>query len=151
MKNIILIIFSIFYALLLSGQKNSDVILVETDNAAMEKAFAKARNTLDEFLETVSFNASDNEIYGAYLKVIEEEVVEYLWVSGVEKYNEEYFIGVLITKPELTSIYEEGATIGFRKSDIYDWQIYDKKKDKLKGAFTFKVLEKRDRSLYVFL
>lgn len=53
-------------------------------------------------------------------------------------------MGVLITKPELTTRYKEGATIGFTKEDIFDWQIYNKNTDVLEGAFTFKVLRKKE-------
>ncbi len=109
----------------------------------MEDAFEKAKETLDQFISRATEQRKDYEIYGAYVKVVEEEAIEFLWVSDFRKYDDIHFMGVLITKPELTEQFEEGATIGFVKDDIFDWQIYNKTTDVLEGAFTFEVLEKK--------
>ena len=110
----------------------------------MEKALLEAKETLEHFINRATEQRMDYEIYGAYIKVEEGETTEYLWVSDFKKYDDTHFIGVLITKPELTNQFKEGATIGFLKEDIFDWQIYNKNTDKLEGAYTFKVLEKKE-------
>lgn len=141
--------FFLFYLFFLNSfslfaQQESQVILVDSDNIEMENAFAKVKNTLDDFIKRATIDRSEDEIYGAYIKVVQEETVEYLWVSDFTKYDEVHFIAVLITEPELTSLYEYGTTIGFKKSDIYDWQIYNKKTEITEGAFTFAALKKED-------
>jgi uncharacterized protein YegJ (DUF2314 family) len=125
-----------------NAQDEGGLILVDRDNEGMEKAFTEARFTLDDFIIRATDQRKDSEIYGAYIKVVEGEITEYLWVSDFKRYDETHFMGVLITKPELTEQFKEGATIGFIKEDIFDWQIYNMNTDTLEGAYTFKVLEK---------
>lgn len=134
----------LFSALFASAQDDGSLILVDRNNEEMEKAFLEAKKTLDHFITRATKQRKDYEIYGAYIKVKEGETIEFLWVSDFKKYDDTYFMGVLITKPELTNQFKEGATIGFLKEDIFDWQIYNKNTDKLEGAFTFKVLEKKE-------
>jgi uncharacterized protein YegJ (DUF2314 family) len=124
-----------------NAQNEGKLILVNNDDQAMADAFAKAKETLDQFIFRATEQRKEYELYGAYVKVEEDDVVEYLWVGDFKRYNEEYFMGVLITKPELTKQFSEGATIGFRKEDIYDWQIYNQNTDVMEGAFTFEVLQ----------
>jgi uncharacterized protein YegJ (DUF2314 family) len=141
MKKIIILII-LLTSVFAIAQSKDKLILVDKDDPVMELAFAKAKQTLDKFISRATEKRSENEIYGAYVKVVEGETVEYLWVSDFQKYDDTYFMGVLITKPALISQFEEGATIGILKKDIYDWQIYNKETEALEGAFTFKVLEK---------
>ncbi|BDD03955.1 DUF2314 domain-containing protein [Aureibacter tunicatorum] len=138
---ILLLPLLLFCSLLVNAQDEESLILVNKENEKMDKAFLEAKETLDQFISRATVQRKEHEIYGAYIKVVQNEVVEYLWVSDFQKYNETYFIGVLITKPELTTQFKKGATIGFLKEDIFDWQIYDKNTDVLEGAFTFKALE----------
>lgn len=140
----LLFFFFAFNFSALSGQQDSTVILIEEDNIEMVNAFAEAKETLGDFIERATIDRSEDEIYGAYIKVVQEEIVEYLWVSDFQKYDEVDFVGVLITEPELTSLYTYGTTIGFKISDIYDWQIYNKNNDVTEGAYTFKALKKDD-------
>ncbi len=131
------------------AQSEGELILIDREDLKMEKAFANAKETLTEFILRATEKRSQKEIYGAYIKVVEGETVEYLWVSDFKRYDEEHFMGVLITKPELITQFKEGATIGFFKEDIFDWQIYNKETDSLEGAYTFKVLEKKsDNTIY---
>lgn len=136
----LLLLFSSLFA---SAQDDGSLILVDRHNKEMEKAFLEAKETLPQFIKRATKRRKDFEIYGAYIKVEEGETIEYLWVSDFQKYDDIHFIGVLISKPELTNQFKEGATIGFLKEDIFDWQIYNKNTDKLEGAFTFKVLRKK--------
>ncbi|MFN8864331.1 MAG: DUF2314 domain-containing protein [Flavobacteriales bacterium] len=123
-----------------NAQKESTLILMSNDDPSLLAAHAKAKETLDHFIFRATEDRKEYEIYAAYIKVVEEDV-EYLWVGDFKRYNDEYFMGVLITKPELIEQFEGGETIGFRKEDIYDWQIYNKNTDVLEGAFTFEVLQ----------
>jgi uncharacterized protein YegJ (DUF2314 family) len=123
-----------------NAQKESTLILMSNDDPGLLAAHAKAKETLDHFIFRATEDRKEYEIYAAYIKVVEEDV-EYLWVGDFKRYNDEYFMGVLITKPELIVQFEGGETIGFRKEDIYDWQIYNKNTDVLEGAFTFEVLQ----------
>jgi uncharacterized protein YegJ (DUF2314 family) len=139
-KTLVLLLSSIFA----NAQDDGGLILIDSDNKEIEKAFQEAKESLDKFIYRATEHRKDYEIYGAYVKVVEGETIEYLWVSDYKKYDDIHFMGVLITKPELTEQFKEGATIGFLKEDIFDWQIYNKNTDVLEGAFTFKVLDKKE-------
>ena len=139
LSTLILLLCSIFA----NAQNVGGLILVDKDNKEMKKAFAKAKETLREFILRSTEQRKDYEIYGAYVKVLEGETIEYLWVSDFKKYDDVHFMGVLISKPELIKQFKNGATIGFMKEDIFDWQIYNKNTEVLEGAFTFKVLNKK--------
>jgi uncharacterized protein YegJ (DUF2314 family) len=134
---------SLLTSMFSKAQDEGKLILVERENQEMNEAFDEAKKTLDNFIFRATEQKSENEIYGAYIKVVEKKTVEYLWVSDFKKYDNEHFIGVLITKPDLIKQFKKDQTIGFTKDDIYDWQIYNKISDTLEGAFTFKVLEEK--------
>lgn len=143
MKKITLFV-SLLTSMFGKAQDEGKLILVERENKEMNEAFDEAKKTLDNFIFRATEQKSENEIYGAYIKVVEKKTVEYLWVTDFKRYDNEHFMGVLITKPDLIKQFKEGQTIGFTKDDIYDWQIYNKISDTLEGAFTFKVLEKTE-------
>lgn len=142
MKKITVLVL-LLTSLFAQAQDEGDLILTDREDKKMEKAFAEAKETMDEFISRATQNRKENEIYGAYIKVVEGETVEYLWISDFQRYDDVYFMGVLISKPELIHQFKEGATIGFLKEDIFDWQIYNKETEILEGAYTFKVLEKK--------
>lgn len=135
-------LFILLGSFLASAQADDRLILVDEDNAAMQSAFKKAQETLNAFIARATVDRKDFELYGAYIKVEEGETVEYLWVADFSKYDETYFMGVILSKPELITKLKEGQTVGFVKEDIFDWQIYNQNTDELEGAFTFEVLMK---------
>jgi uncharacterized protein YegJ (DUF2314 family) len=98
LKTLLLLFSSIF----VNAQEDGSLILVDRNNEVMEKEFLEAKKTLDQFILRAVEQRKDFEIYGAYIKVEEGETIEYLWVSDFKKHDEIHFIGVLITKPELT-------------------------------------------------
>jgi uncharacterized protein YegJ (DUF2314 family) len=67
-------------------------------------------------------------------------------VADFSKYDETYFMGVILSKPELIMKLKEGQTVGFVKEDIFDWQIYNQNTDVLEGAFTFEVLMEKSKN-----
>jgi|AntAceMinimDraft_1070359.scaffolds.fasta_scaffold126564_1 uncharacterized protein YegJ (DUF2314 family) len=119
------ILLLLFCSIFANAQDDGGLILVDRDSEQMEKAFSEAKETLGQFIRRATEQRKDYEIYGAYIKVVEGETIEYLWISGFEKYDEIHFMGVLITKPELIKQFKEGSTIGILKEDIFDWQIYN--------------------------
>ncbi|MBE0456211.1 DUF2314 domain-containing protein [Pseudoalteromonas sp. KG3] len=116
---------------------DDEFFLKERDDQTVIKAFEKAKQHIDLFLNALEERSTENsryEHYGVYLKFIEGEVVEYLWLGDVQK-NENFYIGVIISEPRLLKETKNGKTIGFHASDIYDWQVTEKKTGKSLGAF----------------
>jgi len=119
-----------------------EVIFVKRSDTAMNAAFKNARETVDDFLEIAAQRPEEYSGFSAYIKVVDGEAVEYLWVADVQPYKEDKYIGVVISKPGLVSNVSYGATVGYTKSDIYDWQYYNNKTKKTVGSFTTCVLLK---------
>ena len=136
LKHIVLIIFFIFGQSVLSANADDDFVLVQTDDAKMKAAFKKAKSSLSDFLKLVDKGRNKISIYGAYVKIEDKGNIEYLWVTDVQKHNEVYYIGYVISTPRLVKNVKNGATIGFKVEDIFDWQHYDKTKNITYGGFT---------------
>ena len=136
MKHFVLIIFFIFGHSVLSAQADDDFVLVQGDDAKMKAAFKKAKSSLSGFLKLVDKGKNTDSVYDAYVKVEDKGNIEYLWVTDVQKYNEVYYIGYVVSAPRLVKNVKNGATIGFKVEDIFDWQHYDKTKNKIYGGFT---------------
>lgn len=133
-KIFIFVLVSLFSLNALS--ESDDVILVEPENQKMERAFIQAKSEADHFLAVVADKLKGTENYLAYIKFEEGETVEYLWLADVQKYDNEFYIGVVVNKPALVNNTKYGQTIGFRKFNIYDWMYFDVKNDINVGAYT---------------
>ncbi len=120
----------------LSAQADDDFVLVQGDDAKMKAAFKKAKSSLGDFLKLVDKGRNKDSIYGAYVKIEDKGNIEYLWVTDLQKHNEVYYIGYVITAPRLVKNVKNGETIGFKVKDIFDWQHYDKTKNITYGGFT---------------
>jgi uncharacterized protein YegJ (DUF2314 family) len=136
LKHIVLVIFFILGHSVLSAQADDDFVLVQSDDAKMKAAFKKAKSSLSNFLRLVDMGRNKDSIYGAYVRIEDKGNTEYLWVTDVQKYNEAYYIGYVISAPRLVKNVKNGATIGFKVEDIFDWQHYDKTKNITYGGFT---------------
>ena len=135
MKNIACLLLMLFCVPVLGEE--SEFYLREKDDPVVLEAFAQARKHRDFFLTALDAResgTSEYEHYGAYLKFEDEGQVEYLWLGDVQKYQD-FYIGVILSEPQLLSNVRDGATIGFNASDIYDWQISEKRTGKVLGAF----------------
>jgi len=129
---VVLLLFVSFVGNLLAD----DFVLLHEEDVKMQRAFKHAKSTLEQFLRLVDKGRNPRYIFGAYVQVVDKEQTEYLWVTDLQKYNDEYYIGYVISSPRLVSTVKKGATIGFRKSDIFDWQKYDKNTRITHGAYT---------------
>lgn len=123
-----------------------DFELVDKNNQAMNKAFKKAKGTLKNFLKIVMKRPKHLSDYSAYLKYEDKGEVEYLWVVDVKKYDKEHYIGVVVSKPRLVTNVKYESIVGFKKSDIYDWEYFNKNTKKTYGAFTTCALLKKNNA-----
>lgn len=136
MKAIYLTFLLIFSSSAYSVEKDDEFQLVDRNNRKMNTAFKKAKATLNSFLNLVDKGRNENSIYGAYVKIEDNDETEYLWVTDVQKYDKVHYIGYVISEPRLVTNVKHGTTIGYTVSDIFDWQHYDKKKKITYGAYT---------------
>ena len=116
--------------------KADEFRLVHEDDNQMNKAFSRAQEGLDEFLNIAATRPKKYNAFGAYVKIEDKDETEYLWVVDVKPYDEVYYIGLVISNPRLVSNVNNGDTIGFKKEDVFDWQLKETKTEKIFGAFT---------------
>jgi len=121
-------------------QADDDFVLVDSDDIRMNNAFKKAKATLSSFLKIVDKGRDKNFVYSAYVQIKDNGETEYLWVTDILKYDKEYYIGYVVSKPRLVSSVKEGETIGYKVDEIFDWQRYDKNKNITYGGYTTCVL-----------
>ena len=108
---------------------------VKAEDAAMLRAFAKARGTLDNFLTLAT--TGDPRITAPSLKVKIEDsgAVEYFWVADFSQ-TDKGFSGRIDNDPESVHNVKLGQVITFPKSQIYDWTYVDSTTGRSIGNFT---------------
>ncbi|WP_166638753.1 DUF2314 domain-containing protein [Paraglaciecola marina] len=135
MKYLLFIFLTLSSAAVLS--EDDDFFLKERNDPTVENAFAAAKANIDVFLDALKARGSDGSkynYYGAYLKFTEGDTVEFLWLADVQEYKD-FYIGVIISEPQLLTDTKYGKTIGFHSSDIYDWQLNEKESGRVLGTF----------------
>ncbi|GAA5477319.1 YegJ family protein [Haloferula helveola] len=126
-----------------AGERNDEIIQVESDDEEMNEAIDTARETLDQFLEKRS--GSKDEFFGLLKVYFEdegdsEENGEHMWVSLISEENGN-FTGTLLSSPGWLKSVKQGDEVGFGRSDITDW-LYTED-GRAVGAYTVQLLRSR--------
>lgn len=115
--------------------ERDELFFVPTADPAMERAFGKARSTLDNFLRLASAPAPGTSDYSVKVAVSEGKNTEYFWVSDFERSGEK-FIGRLANEPQIVKKFKNGQKFEFPRNQIVDWTYIDASKRKMFGNFT---------------
>jgi uncharacterized protein YegJ (DUF2314 family) len=93
---------------------------VAEDDAEMNAAIAKGRDTLPQFWEV--FAKPDAGDYGFSLKVkiTDPHGAEYFWVNALERHDGK-LTGVINNDPDTVTSVKLGDKIEIREADIRDW------------------------------
>ena len=114
---------------------NDEVTMVDDDDAAMLRAFEKARSTLDGFLAQMDSKDAAVESPALKVKIEHRGQVEYFWVMKFTR-SGKGFVGYLANEPRLVANVRFGQRYKFSREDIYDWTYVEAGTGKLKGNFT---------------
>ncbi|HEX4854725.1 YegJ family protein [Arenimonas sp.] len=100
-----------------------DVYRVEQGNPAMERAYVRAREGRDRFLETWRSPPPDSSGFAVKVGVSEGEDTEYFWITP---FREEAgrFIGTVSNEPTMVRLVSLGSEISFSKAEIVDWMYF---------------------------
>lgn len=115
--------------------EHDELAFVPSGDPAMERAFGKARATLDNFLRMASAPAPGTSDYSVKVAVSDGKRTEYFWVSDFE-WNGEKFSGTLANEPRMVKVYKNGQRFDFPRKLIVDWTYIDGSKKKMAGNFT---------------
>ena len=117
------------------------VVMVEPDDAEMEAAFRKARETLPAFLALARKPRRTTTDFAVKVAISDDVQDEYFWISRFKEHDGKFF-GRLDNTPQLIKTVKFGQTITFAERDIVDWLYMDN--GRMQGNFTLCVLLKRE-------
>lgn len=119
----------------LQRAESDDVTIVPDDDPAMQAAFKKARDTLDEFLALSASPAPSTDSFAVKVAISEGDNKEYFWIAPFAVSNGQ-FSGRVSNTPRTVSNVSEGQQIQFGRSDIVDWTYQNSVEKKMYGNFT---------------
>jgi uncharacterized protein YegJ (DUF2314 family) len=114
---------------------NDEITLVAADDPAMERAFAKARATLDEFFELAASPPDGTEGYSIKVAISDDDQTEYFWVNEFEREGDT-LSGVLNNEPQMVKIYRMGERFTFNLAQVVDWTYLEPAARRMHGNFT---------------
>ncbi|WP_339841145.1 DUF2314 domain-containing protein [uncultured Maribacter sp.] len=118
------------------GEPN--VYNIENDNAKINDAIEKAKNSIQEFTIALKSDNPDLDFFAIKQKFITRDGGgEHIWVQDIQLVDSE-FIGTIGNEPVYTNAIQLGDTITVDRANISDWMYYEK--DKIVGGYTIRVL-----------
>lgn len=128
---------------LVERAREDQVIVVDSGDPAMNKAFARAQGSLDGFLEDALAPAPRNTGHAVKVRITDNKNTEYFWVGDLQRRGTG-FRGRLDNIPRLVKHVREGQQIGFTRKDIVDW-LYIDPSGRMRGSFTTCVLLAKEK------
>ena len=123
-------------------RKNEPTIYkVSQDDAEMNRAIEKARQTIDSFDYAFKTNSRVFTFFGLKKRFEENGNVEHIWIGNIQGIENGKYVGVIDNLPEKIKSIKLGDTIEINKKDISDWMYL--KNSKLHGGYTIRLLRER--------
>jgi uncharacterized protein YegJ (DUF2314 family) len=107
------------------------------DDPAMKAAFAKAQESLPDFIEALDGKIGGASNFAVKVPINQGNQTEYFWLNEIS-HRGDRFTGKINNRPELVGNVTFGQQLTFLKSRIRDWGYY--RDGKLQGNFTTCVL-----------
>lgn len=115
--------------------REDELAFMSSEEPAMQRAFKKAQETLDDFLRAASQPRSGTEGYAVKVAVSDGRNTEYFWVNSFSAQGQR-FEGVLDNEPRMVKKYKNGEKFSFSRSLIVDWTYNDITNRRMVGNFT---------------
>jgi len=119
------------------SEKTDKTIHVEDNDAAMNAAIAKARETLPKFWAAFDNPGPGVENFSLKVKIKDGKEVEHFWTEKVEKKDGKIFANIA-NDPDLVHNVKLGDRIEIPEADISDW--FYMQNGKMVGNYTLRVL-----------
>lgn len=104
--------------------KRDGVVMVEPDDAEMEAAFRKARETLPAFLALARKPRQTTTDFAVKILISDKDQDEYFWISRFQERGGKFY-GRIDNTPQLVKTVKFGQTITFEEREIVDWLYMD--------------------------
>lgn len=103
---------------------------------AMQRAFSRARASLDQFLELARVPPPHLRGFALKVSIAEEpDLIEYIWVNDFEGSGDS-FSGKINARPLVVKKVRRGRVHKFQRTDIVDWTYIDTETRTIHGNFT---------------
>lgn len=123
------------------GTPDDPIVAVDPDDPEMAAAEAKARATLDEFIQALQSPAPNQSEFGVKHEFRENGESEHMWITDLS-FSDGKFSGRLGNTPGVLKNIKEGDAVSIDRSEVEDW-LYFQDGD-LVGGHTVKVLMGRE-------
>ena len=115
--------------------KNDQVTYVQEGDPAMDRAFEKARATLDDFFRLLKAPKEGTSAYAVKVALTEGSQTEYFWVNELVV-DGDVISGVLNNEPETVKTYRMGERFSFKRDKVVDWTYMDPATRRMYGNYT---------------
>ena len=112
-----------------------EIVHMGSEEPAMRKAFARAAETLSEFLVLAKNPKGGTTGYALKVAISDGRNTEYFWVNDFANEGDA-FTGTLNNEPRLVKKHKLGDRISFKRAQIADWTYIDTVNKKMVGNFT---------------
>jgi len=137
--NVALALSSILILSLTGCSKRDRVIDVAEDDAEMNAAIAKARETLPQFWQVFAKHERGENDFALKVKITDKNGTEHFWANELEKQNGK-IRGTISNDPNTVKTVKLGSRIEIPEADISDWMYM--REEKMIGNYTVKPLLK---------
>lgn len=138
--NLALILASVIALSLTACSKRDKVISVEDDDAEMNAAIAKARETLPHFWQVFGKPERGESDFALKVKITDSHGTEHFWAIDIENQNGK-IKGTINNDPNFVKAVKLGSRIEIPEADISDWMYM--REEKMVGNYTLKPLFKQ--------
>ena len=138
--HIALILASVITVSLTACSKRDKVISVEDDDAEMNSAIVKARETLPHFWQVFEKPERGESDFALKVKITDQRGTEHFWAIDIEKLNGK-IKGTINNDPNIVKAVKLGSRIEIPEADISDWMYM--REEKMIGNQTLKPLFKQ--------
>ena len=133
---IAIFLFLASIALLPVHAKEAPLVFMGDEEPAMQRAFEKARATLDDFLKLAAQPPPQLDLFSLKVGITDGGRTEYFWIGDFKRRGDR-FEGRIDNTPQMIKTVRLGQIYEFGRGQIVDWMYLDRPKRKMMGNFTF--------------
>jgi uncharacterized protein YegJ (DUF2314 family) len=137
---IVVTFLAVFLSLLAGCSKGDKVISVEENDAEMNAAIAKARETLPQFWQAFDKRERGESDFALKVRITDKNGAEHFWAVGLER-RDSKIMGTINNDPNIVRNVKLGDRIEIPEADISDWMYM--RDGKMVGNQTIKPLFKQ--------
>jgi uncharacterized protein YegJ (DUF2314 family) len=115
--------------------KADELVFMRDEEPAMQRAFEKARATLEDFLQKAKSPPAGTTSYSLKVGVRQGKDVEYFWVGNFTQ-TDSGFTGTINNEPRMVKSVKFGQQYSFPREHVVDWTYIDRNERRMVGNFT---------------